>query len=76
MSSQTQPTTSGGSRKRKRSNTEENLSFRIDPPRGDSDEFRLSLQRLFEAGQLCDIHFDVRGESFSAHRVVLAASNR
>jgi hypothetical protein len=76
MSSQNVTTASGGTRKRKRLNAEETLSFRIDPPRGDCEEFRQSLRRLFDTKQLCDIHFNVRGKKFSAHRVVLAASNR
>lgn len=40
------------------------------------DTFFQSVKSLYQSETLCDVTFRVRGRTFSAHRVVLAAANR
>jgi len=65
-----------GSNKRKRSNVIEPVLITIDPPFSEHDMFRQSLIQLYDEQCLCDVKFDVRGHTFHAHKLVLAAANR
>lgn len=62
--------------KRKRSNTIEPATISIEQPLSENELFRQSLIRLFDEKCLCDVKFNVRGQLFHAHKLVLAAGNR
>lgn len=64
----------GVGNKRKRAVVETQL-VGITPTFGDLDSFRRCLRQLYEDQVLCDVTFNVRGESFPCHKIVLAASN-
>jgi hypothetical protein len=65
--------TAGAKRKRAKS---EAATITLETTLFETESFRRSLIDLYERKILCDVAFEVGGELFSCHKLILAISNR